>query len=178
MARPTDSADADPQLVRAAEPFDTFYTREYPQMVSVVYALTGQRWAAEELAQEAFIRAYRSWETVSGYDKPGAWLRRVTINLARSYLRRRITEAKAMALVALRQRTPLETHPDNAEDLWAEVRGLPRRQRESFVLHYVDGLSIGEIAEVLQVAETTVKTHLQRGREAVLRGLGVGRWES
>jgi RNA polymerase sigma-70 factor (ECF subfamily) len=46
------------------------------------------------------------------------------------------------------------------------------------VLHYVDGLSIGEIAEVLEVAETTVKTHLQRGREAVLRGLGVGRWES
>ena len=103
---------------------------------------------------------------------------RVTINLARSHLRRRITEAKAMALVALRQRTPLETQPENAEELWAEVRGLPRRQRESFVLHYVDGLSIGEIAEVLEVAETTVKTHLQRGREAVLRGLGVGRWES
>ena len=34
MARPTDSADADPQVVRAAEPFDTFYTREYPQMVA------------------------------------------------------------------------------------------------------------------------------------------------
>jgi RNA polymerase sigma-70 factor (ECF subfamily) len=83
-----------------------------------------------------------------------------------------------MALVALRQRTPLETQPENAKELWAEVRGLPRRQRESFVLHYVDGLSIGEIAEVLEVAETTVKTHLQRGREAVLRGLGVGRWES
>ncbi len=75
MARPTDSADADPQVVRAAEPFDTFYTREFPQMVSVVYALTGQRWAAEELTQEAFNRAYRSWETISGYDKPGAWLR-------------------------------------------------------------------------------------------------------
>ncbi len=44
-------------------------------MVSVVYALTGQRWAAEELTQEAFNRAYRSWETISGYDKPGAWLR-------------------------------------------------------------------------------------------------------
>ncbi|MCZ6462262.1 MAG: sigma factor [Actinobacteria bacterium] len=75
MARPTDSADADPQVVRTAELFDTFYTREYPKMVSVVYALTGQRSAAEELAQEAFIRAYRSWETISGYDKPGAWLR-------------------------------------------------------------------------------------------------------
>ncbi len=143
-------------------------------MVSVVYALTGQRWAAEELTQEAFIRAFRAWGTVSGYDKPGAWLRRVTINLATSHVRRRITEARAMALVVLRQRTPLETHPEDDEPVWAAVRALPRRQRESFVLYYVDGLSIGEIAEVFGVAETTVKTHLQRSREAVLRGLGKG----
>ena len=174
MRRPTGSGDAEAQVVRAAEPFDTFYRREYPQMVSVVYALTGQRWAAEELAQEAFIRAYRSWETVSGYDKPGSWLRRVTINLATSHLRRRITEAKALTLMVLRQRTPLDSHPASDEALWAAVRALPRRQRESFVLHYVDGLAIGEIAEVLEVAETTVKTHLQRSRDAVLRGLEGG----
>ncbi len=174
MLRPAGSADGEPQVVRAAEPFDTFYRREYPQMVSVVYALTGQRWAAEELAQEAFVRAYRSWRTVSGYDKPGAWLRRVTINLATSHLRRRVTEAKALTLMVLRQRTPLEGHPASDEALWAAVRALPRRQRESFVLHYVDGRSIEEIAEVLEIAETTVKTHLQRGREAVLRGLARG----
>jgi RNA polymerase sigma-70 factor (ECF subfamily) len=174
MRRPEESADAEPQIVRAAEPFDAFYVREYPQMVAVVYALTGQRWAAEELAQEALIRAYRAWGTVSGFDKPGAWLRRVTINLATSHVRRRVTEAKAIALIVMRQRTPLETHPENDGALWAAVRALPRRQRESFVLYYVDGLSIGEIAEVLGVAETTVKTHLQRSREAVSRNLGRG----
>ncbi len=172
MLRPAGAADAEPQVVRGAEPFDAFYVREYPQMVAVVYALTGQRWAAEELAQEALIRAFRAWGRVSGYDKPGAWLRRVTINLATSHVRRRVTEAKAMALVVLRQRTPLETHTENDGALWAAVRALPRRQRESFVLYYVDGLSIGEIAEVLGVGETTVKTHLQRSRESVHRSLG------
>ncbi len=174
MASPTGPTDAKPQIVRATEPFDSFYRREYPQMVSVVYALTGQRWAAEELAQEAFIRAYRAWGKVSGYDKPGAWLRRVAINLATSHVRRRVTEAKAMALAVLRLRTPLDAHPLDNDPLWAVVRALPRRQRESFVLYYVDGLSIGEIAEVLGVAETTVKTHLQRSREAVLADLGRG----
>ena len=74
--------------------------------------------------------------------------------------------------MVLRQRTPLDAHPVSDEALWAAVRVLPRRQRESFVLHYVDALPIDEIAEVLEVAETTVKTHLQRGREAVLRSLG------
>ncbi len=131
MPSPAGPTDAEPQIVRAIEPFDAFYRREYPQMVSVVYALTGQRWAAEELAQEAFIRAFRAWGTVSGYDKPGAWLRRVTINLATSHVRRRVTEAKAMALVVLRLRTPLEIHPMDSEPLWAGVRALPRRQRES-----------------------------------------------
>ncbi len=174
MPSPAGPTDADFPIVRATEPFDAFYRREYPQMVSVVYALTGQRWAAEELAQEAFIRAFRAWGTVSGYDKPGAWLRRVTINLATSHVRRRVTEAKAMALVVLRLRTPLEIHPMDSEPLWAGVRTLPRRQRESFVLYYVDGLSVGETAEVLGVAETTVKTHLQRSREALVRHLGRG----
>lgn len=163
---------AEPPVLRAVESFDAFYTREFPQMVSIVYALTGQRWAAEELAQEAFVRAYRNWDTVSGYDKPGAWVRRVTINLATSHLRRRVTEAKALALVALRQRIPLDPHPESTEALWAEVRGLPRRQRQAFVLHYVDGLSIAEIAEILDVAASTVKTHLQRGRQSVLGALG------
>ena len=57
----------------------------------------------EELAQEAFLRAHRSWETISGYDKPGAWLRRVTINLANSYLRTRVSEVKALEKLALRR---------------------------------------------------------------------------
>jgi RNA polymerase sigma-70 factor (ECF subfamily) len=161
---------AEPQLLRAVETFEHFYLREYPQMVAVVYALTGQRWAAEELAQDALMRAYRAWGTVAHYDKPGAWLRRVTINLATSHLRRRITEAKALALMALSQRTPLEPHAAPDAALWERVRGLPRRQREAFVLHYVDGLPIAEIAEIQGIATTTVKTHLQRSREAVAPG--------
>ncbi len=172
MHRETEPATTGLHVVRATESFDRFYLREYPQMVAVVVALTGSRWAAEELTQEAMLRAYRSWDRISRYDKPGAWLRRVTINLATSHLRRRVAEAKALALLALRVQTPLPAQPEPDAALWDAVRRLPKRQRQSFVLHYVDGLSLAEIADVLDIGETTVKTHLQRARQSMQQELG------
>ena len=164
--------DTTARVVRLTETFDAFYTREFPRMVALVYAITGQRFVAEELAQEALMRAYRAWERVAGYDKPGAWLRRVTVNLATSHLRRRLIEAKALALLAMRLRTPLDDHPESDRELWNAVTALPVRQREAFALYYVDGLDVAEIAEVLDVAESTVRTHLQRARHAVLAAMG------
>lgn len=56
--------DGELQVVKAAEPFEVFFRREFPKMVAVAYAVSGSRWAAEELAQEAFLRAHRSWKTI------------------------------------------------------------------------------------------------------------------
>jgi RNA polymerase sigma-70 factor (ECF subfamily) len=174
MSRPLPGRNEEPQIVRAVERFDDFYLREFPRMVAVAYGLSGSRWAAEELAQEALLRAYKSWSKIATYDKPGAWLRRVTINLATSHVRRRISEAKAIARMAVGQRTPLQAHPDAERAFWDQVHSLPRRQREAVVLHYVDGLTTAEISEVLDVAESTVRTHLQRGRQAVTAALDEG----
>lgn len=76
--------------------------------------------------------------------------------------------------MAVGQRTPLESHSDAEQFFWDQVRHLPRRQRETFVLHYVDGLSATEISDVLDVAESTVRTHLQRGRDAVTASFDTG----
>ena len=76
--------------------------------------------------------------------------------------------------MAVGQRTRLESHSDAEQSFWNQVRQLPRRQRESVVLHYVDGLSPAEISEVFDIAESTVRTHLQRGRETVTAALGTG----
>ena len=84
--------------------FDDFYLTEYAGVVGLAYALSGSRWAAEDLAQEAFLAAHRSWDRIARYDQPGAWVRRVVANLAVSAFRRRVAEAKALARVAL-QRT-------------------------------------------------------------------------
>ena len=161
----------DPYVHKVVAPFEGFFDREYPRMVAVAYGVSGSRWAAEELAQEACLRAYRSWEKVSGYDKPGAWLRRVTINLATSYVRRRISEVKAVEKYALRRIEPVDPHPEDELEFWTAVRGLPRRQREAVVLRYVDDMDGAEIAEVMGVSESAVRTHLQRGREALAKAV-------
>lgn len=166
--------DLELQVVRAAEPYDSFFRREFPKMVAVAYAISGSRWAAEELAQEACLRAFRSWDSVSRYDKPGAWLRRVTINLANSLLRRRVSEVKALQRYVVDSIEVVDAHPMEDAEFWDQVKALPRRQREVIVLHYVDGMDTGEIADVLDISESSVRTHLQRGRETLVRKVDSG----
>ena len=64
-------------------------------------ALSGSRWGAEDLAQEAFLAAHRDWGRIGSYQQPAAWVRRVVANLAVSAFRRRVAETKALARIAL-----------------------------------------------------------------------------
>ena len=58
----------------AGEGFEAFYVREYHAVVRLAYALSGSRLAAEDIAQEAFLRAFRDWEKIRS---PSAWVRKV-----------------------------------------------------------------------------------------------------
>src|SRR5918997_6471179 len=86
-----------PPVEATPERFEDFYEREYPPVVGLAYALSGSRWGAEDLAQEAFLAAHRDWDRISTYEQSGAWVRRVVANLSVSAFRRRIAEAKALA---------------------------------------------------------------------------------
>lgn len=155
----------------AAEDFAAFYQREYPRMVEFAYALSGSRWAAEELAQDGFLTAHLKWEKISTYDRPGAWVRRVVGNLATSHLRRRIVEARALVKVAMGRREAFPTLSDSNSDLWSLVRSLPRRQAQTIALHYIFDLPVSEIAKVLEVAEGTVMANLHKARASLARRL-------
>ncbi len=160
-----------PRYLPTAITFDELYRRDFAAVVAVAYVLSGSRTAAEELAQEAFLAAHRRWEDISGYDDPGAWVRRVCVNRSISLVRRRVSEAKAMARLASRRVLPEELPPDS-EAFWQAVRRLPRRQAQVVALHYLDDLPISAVATVLQCAEGTVKAHLWRARQALAAELG------
>ena len=83
-------------LAVASDAFDTFYRAEKPRVVAVVSSLTGDRAAAEDIVQEAFATAMRRWATVSGYERPGDWVKRVAVNRAISRFRRRQSETRAL----------------------------------------------------------------------------------
>src|SRR5438876_9131505 len=77
--------------------FDDLYRQEYAAVVRLAFALTGRLGLAEEMAQDAFLSAYRAWDRIGHYENPGAWLRRVVTNRGVSAWRRALTEARLVA---------------------------------------------------------------------------------
>jgi RNA polymerase sigma-70 factor (ECF subfamily) len=151
--------------------FDLFYEREFRAVVGLAYALSGSRAGAEDLAQEAFLRAHREWARISTYERPDAWVRRVVANLAVSTIRRRAVEVRALARLAIHQSTSMPALSDQDSEFWTTVRKLPRRQSQVVALHYMDGRPVAEIADILGIAEGTVKKHLHDARRDLARTL-------
>ena len=139
-------------------------------MIALATTLTGNRDLGADLAQEALARAYRDWRTVATHDRPGAWVRRVLINLSIDAHRRQARESAAFARL---DPQPVVAATDVTSDqFWAAVRALPERQRAAIVLYYVEDLPVGEIAHVLGIAPGTVKTSLFMARRSLAATLG------
>lgn len=148
--------------------FIALYESGYGRLVGQLTAVTGDVSEAEDVVQEAFVRAAQRWESISQYDAPELWVRRVAINLAVSQLRR----AKRSASIILRWGRDLEpgemAGPD-ANDLdrvalVTALRELPIKYRVVLALHYLADLDVRGIADELEIPEATVKTRLARGR--------------
>jgi RNA polymerase sigma-70 factor (ECF subfamily) len=167
MGRP--AADASPASGVA---FEAFARHERRPLVSFAWALIGDLGSAEDLAQDALEAAWRAWDRVGGYDKPGAWARRVVANRAAGHSRRRGRERRALGRLAGRPVAAIELEATD-DHFWSELRNLPERQAHAVALHYLEDLSIAQIALVLDCAEGTVKVHLHRGRLALARALGL-----
>src|SRR3954452_19940014 len=99
-------------------PFERFYASEYAAVVRLAFGLTGRLGLAEELAQDAFLAAYRKWDTLALYESPAAWVRRAVMNRSVSLWRRGVTETRLLARLR-REPVPRPTlaQPDAAA--WA-----------------------------------------------------------
>ena len=156
-----------------AMPFQEFYEHEWRDVVGLGFVLTGSRWVAEDLAQDAFADAYRRWDRVSRMDIPGAWVRRVVANRSVSWFRRRAAERRALAKMGNPgPSAEIELDLESAE-LWAAVRTLPRRQQQAMALVYYAGMSIPETCRVMGCGQETARTHLKRGRRTLALRLGL-----
>lgn len=162
--------------VRVPGSFDAFYRSEYPGVAALLYTLTGSKWVADDLAQEAFLRAHRDWDEVGRMEFPGRWARRVGINLAMSRFRRLRAETQALLKLG-RPPTSIDAPLEpEFEEFWAQVRYLPRRQRQVIALYYVDDLSVADIADVLGIADGTVKANLHKARTNLEGRLSDSQW--
>lgn len=153
--------------------YAAFYEDEFPRMVSLAFALSGSRLAAEDLAQEAMLAAHRAWDRVGIMDRPGAWTRRVVINKAASLYQRRRAEFKALVRLAPLRGAPPAPLDAETESVWAEVRRLPKRQAQAVALFYLDDLPVREIALTMDCTESTVRVHLFQARKALAERLRI-----
>lgn len=152
-----------------SDEFDALFLHEFPRLARTVHHIVGDRERAEELAQDAFVELLRHWRTVSVYDRPDLWLRRVAIRKAqrerhRGWRRRELELLAASPVV-------VDAPPTPAPEVLAAVRRLAPRQRAVVVLFYFEDRPIAEIAHVLGVSESTCWSQLHTARKHLAAAL-------
>ena len=148
---------------------EAVFRSEYPRLVALARLLIDRQEEAEEIVQEAFVRAYAGWERIEQQHDPSAYVRRAVVNLARDALRRRATVRRApVAAVGTSAAADVAALlSEDQRELTAALRALPERQRECVVLRYLLDLSTAATADALDIGEGSVKTHLSRGLAAL-----------
>ena len=143
------------------------YRRE---LIAYCYRLTGALAESEDLAQEAFVRAFRALETFEGRATPRAWLYRIAHNLCLNHVRRRPSweSWEALGETAVSEEAPATTEREDVRlGFVALVQSLPPRQRATLVLRDVLGWSAEETARILETTVPAVKNALARARRTL-----------
>lgn len=157
-----------------ADGFEPFMQSHCARLIRALTVISLDREAAADAAQEAFIQLYLRWDRVGEYRDPVAWLYRVGINQCKDYRRFLTRTARVVERLGAQQDPRAEEGgaADWAPDpeFIAVFRSLPRRQRTAATLYYLNDLSVGEVARVMNLSEGAVNSHLHRAREA-LKGL-------
>ncbi len=133
---------------------------------SIAWHFLRDRVAAEELAQDVFLQLYRNWGGMQSGDHIVFWLRKVTSHRAIDLVRRRKTRPE-VSLEEAAEPTVLERMQDSLLTSYLErmVASLPERQRIAIVLRYQEDMDPDEIAKVLRMKVSSVKTLIARGLE-------------
>lgn len=155
--------------------FAVFYTREFASIALIAGTTAGDRSSGEDIAQEAFNRAHRDWDRIAGFDKPGAWVRRVAINLALTRRRSIGREARAVLRLGGRLRPTVDDHRHGDPAVWEAVGQLPPQQRAAIALHYFEDRPVAEIADLLGCTRSTATSHLHKARTRLADLLGGAR---
>jgi RNA polymerase sigma-70 factor, ECF subfamily len=130
---------------------------------SIAWHFLRDRAVAEELAQDVFLDLHRNWSSMQSAQHIVFWLRKVTSRRSIDLLRRRKTRAET-SLEELAEPTALERVHDSMLSSYLErmVASLPEKQRIVIVLRYQEGMEPEEIAEMLEINVSTVKTQITR----------------
>ena len=137
--------------------------------------------AAETITQDCFLKAYRARESFRGDCSLSTWLMQIAVNLVRDYARSKqfqFWKRAQTSAVDVSEVTEFLKHPGSSAEsgvlareqlkaVWTAVEKLSRMQREVFLLRFVEEMELREIAELMGMKESTVKSHLYRALNSV-----------
>ncbi|MFI1869893.1 SigE family RNA polymerase sigma factor [Streptomyces jumonjinensis] len=144
------------------EEFADFYSGSVRRLTGQLYVMTGDFHEAQDVVQEAFVRAWGARRRLECELGPEAWVRTVAWRLAVSRWRR---FARGQRAWSRRGDSGVSEGPGpGMVDLERALRSMPSRQRQCAALFYVCDLSVEKIAAETRLSTGTVKTHLSRAR--------------
>ena len=150
----------------AQDAFEAAVRPHYENLVRRLVLVLGDPHDAEDVAQDAYLNAYRSWDRFDGVDVR-AWLYTIALRLAFNQLR-----GRRRWLTAIGRIEPRTWADPSDPDLAAALGTLDVRTRSALLLNLVDGYTQAEIARMLSVPEGTVASWISRGRAILRRELG------
>ena len=177
--------EADLALVRRAKKgdyraFDLLVLKYQSRIVSIAFKFVKEIQLAEDISQEAFIKAYRSIDSFREESAFYTWLYRITANTAKNYLvskgRRKESSISEMSISENEDFYELPTNDSPEQILMAQslkdtiydaLSNLPEDTRTALSLREFEGLNYEEIAEIMNCPVGTVRSRIFRGREAL-----------
>ncbi len=176
MTMTTDTS-SDAELIERLRAHDlealgSLFDRYYAQVFRTAAAITRDSDAADDIAQDAFLRLHRYVARIDTQLPLAAWLYRVTVNLSYTYINRKQKRRISLEGLVEQLRSPQSSAPDHAAEqsethqrIRQAISVLPFNQRVVVVLHYLNGLSLEEIADILNCPLGTVKSRLFYARD-------------
>ncbi|MDA8234842.1 MAG: RNA polymerase sigma factor [Clostridia bacterium] len=161
--------------------FEDLIAQNEAKIVNLIYGMVGNLHTAQDLAQEAFLKAFKAYDTFEGKAKFSTWLYRIAVNITLDYQRKESHKKEALCTEGDPgdQQAPTTTSdPDHKcqknavkEILFQQIAQLPEQQREVFVLREINGCSTKEVAEILSCSVELVKWRLHKARSELRKKL-------
>jgi RNA polymerase sigma-70 factor (ECF subfamily) len=168
--------DLPPQTER--DVFDQLVAEYHDGIRRLVFRLLGWRDGGEDVVQEVFLSAWAARSRLRSVARPNLWLRRIAVNKCRSRLRREAVRKRWFSWLRAAGAQQWHFVPEDslaqeerASRVRAAIQSLGPRYREVTILHYLEQMSVEEIAQVLGARRNTVEVRLHRARRQLEQAL-------
>jgi RNA polymerase sigma-70 factor, ECF subfamily len=161
--------------------FEKLIEENEKKIINLIHGMTGDYHVAQDLTQEAFLKAYQSKQSFNGKSKFSTWLYRIAVNTAIDYQRKQGTRLEHPSEEIRSEPTDSDQDPDDKcqknaikKILFTNIARLPNEQRDVFMLREINGFSTKEVADILNISNDLVKWRLHKARNSLRKLLNDG----